>query len=313
MPAPKSIEDPEEQEVLDTLRVFASHRIPNLRHAKTADDASADCPFCGKQGKFGIHISTTKYSCFVCGAKGNEFTFVRDLWDDSLKTTTKGQYQQLAKEWGLLGTQALEDWGVAKHSLTGEWCIAGYNGQGKVTGLYRWVNLKDTRTGKWHRKLLPSPRLGHHLFGLDQWQPQKPSVLLCEGWRDGLFMYDLALAMAQRSGDGEFFLNDCNIIAVPGTNSFRQDWCHLFAGKMVFIAFDNDYPTVNPKTGKSTVVGGQAGVRRVASMLMGQTKESDKPASVQYLTWGAEAGIGYNRGLPNGTDIRDLLTGAVNA
>lgn len=312
MPSPKIAPSPasesEEQGLLPTLRVFASHRIQNLRYTATSDNASADCPFCGKVGKFGIHVATTKFSCFSCGAAGNEYTFVREIWGASVEQTTDAELDALAVEWGLWSGQSLRDWGVVKHCLTQEWAICGYNDQRKVTGLYRWVNLKNAH-GKWKRTLLPSPRLGHHLFGLGVHDPAKPAVFLCEGWRDGVAMYDTLRLLSDQGKNG--LLSTVNVLAVPGTNSFKPEWVPLFSGKETTVMFDNDFPTINLKTGKEVVTGGPAGVRRVAGMLMSDPKLV--PATLSYLSWGGTVEQGFNRKYANGTDVRDFLTGTTNA
>lgn len=38
-----------------------------------------DCPFCGKDNKFGINLSTGRANCFVCGDKGNPIKVIMSL------------------------------------------------------------------------------------------------------------------------------------------------------------------------------------------------------------------------------------------
>ena len=39
------------------------------------------CPFCGREGKFGVHIGTSKTNCFRCGGHGSPFDVIMDVED----------------------------------------------------------------------------------------------------------------------------------------------------------------------------------------------------------------------------------------
>lgn len=291
-----------EDELPDSLKVYSFHKIQNLRWERTNDDAYADCPFCDRAGKFGISIETTKYQCLVCGAKGNEYTFARSIWDLSLKSTNRKSYKSLVDDSKFLSEKCLLDWQIAKHILTDEWCVPGYNHEHKVTGLYRFVNMK-TDEG-WKRRLLPSPRLGHHLFGLNLYSEDKPNLAICEGWRDGIILYE---TMCLSGDSGVPLINDWNVISVPGTNSFKSDWSKFGVGKNVAIMYDNDLPRKNKKTKKNEDGAGLVGVRRVASILKSQPKDQ-QPKAIMYLAWGDTEQ--YSDEYKNGLDLRDFLSNA---
>lgn len=288
-----------ETEIPNGLKVYSFHKVDNLKWNSKEKEASCDCVFCGKSGKLSINLTSSKYQCFVCGERGNSVTFIRKLWEMSQKLTKDRDYKSLADESGFLDLNSARVWGLAKHMLTGEWCLPGFNKDSKVTGLYRFVKIKDEKTGNWGHKLFASPTLGHHLFGVDLYQPQKPTCYLCEGWRDAVKLYE---TLSMFEDNGVSLLADANVLSVPGTNSFKLEWAKFFEGKHVKIMFDNDHPKQHPKTGEEILVGGRAGTARVAAMLNGSAE------SIEYLAWGGRRGHkGYTLDLPNGTDVRDYL------
>jgi len=294
----------EDDDTPEGLKVYVFHHIQNLSWTKGEKDAYADCPFCGTVKKFGIDKETSLFNCFVCGAKGNEYSFVRMLYEESYKTTLVKAYDQLSKESHFLSGEAAKEWGLAKHLLTDEWCLPGYNHEEKITGLYRFAPLKR-KDGTWGKKLLPSPRLGHHVFGLNLYEEQKPHVYLTEGWRDGVALYEVLKAYEPH---GVPLINEADVLAVPGTNSFKPEWGKFFRKKSLWIMYDNDHPKVNPKTKEPVLVGGTMGVRRVASILRSLPPE-DQPSAIGYLAWGgANEDTGYSLDLENGTDVREFLS-----
>lgn len=295
----------EEDNTPPALKVFLFHHVSNLSWNSNQDDAYADCPFCGTVKKLGINKGTGMFNCFVCGSKGNEYSFVRMLHEQATKNTKDEAFGNLAQESGFLSGKSAKEWGVAVHPLTGEWCIPGYNHEEKITGLYRFAPMKK-KDGTWGKKLLPSPGLGHHLFGLGLYEEQKPNVYLSEGWRDGIVLYEI---LKEYSSHGIPAINEANVLAVPGTNSFKMEWGKFFRKKIVWIMYDNDHPKLNPKTGEPVLVGGTMGVRRVASMLRSLPKD-DQPELIGYLAWGGNDHVGYTSDLVSGTDLRDFITNA---
>src|SRR4051812_20046834 len=102
---------------------------------ESGDQAYADCPFCGKERKFSVEIETAKYRCLVCQAGsdsggGNQYIFLRKLHEISFKLTKPEDYEELAKERGLLYAETLMLWGLAKSITTNEWLIPSYSVEG---------------------------------------------------------------------------------------------------------------------------------------------------------------------------------------
>lgn len=299
---PKLEEDRPVDELPVGLRVYDFHGVEGIVPSQVEDDIMADCPFCDKPKKMGINQKTSVFNCFVCGTKGNEHSFVRRIWElgYSLTKSQSKRYDALVNDSGFSSAQSAIDWGVTINPLNNEYCLPGYNIEGKITGLYRWCSIK-TEEGKWAKRLLPSPGLGHHMFGVNLYDDAKPIVALCEGWRSAIRFHEV---LRDLSVKGAPTLTDVNVLAVPGANSFKKEWSKWFEGKEVWLMYDNDHPKLNPKTGKEILVGGPAGIVRVASILR---SVEVPPASILYQSWGASPPDRFNHKIPSKYDVRDHL------
>jgi len=286
------------------LQPFFAHGV-DLDYQKEQEETVGICPFCGKENKFYVNSDTGLWSCRVCAqgtvnGGGNIATFLAELWKASDEDTT--EYADLAKQRSLLEEETLMHWGVARSILTDRWLVPGFGSDGKVRQLYQYVN---TTKGK---KLLATPSLGHQLFGVNLHRKNCSTVFLCEGPWDAMVLWETlgkAKGAEERikatASTHDNLLNSCAVLAVPGCTTFFEKWTDIFADKDVFILFDNDWPKKHPKTGKLGKPVGLQGARRVTSILVAA---SSPPKSISYLCWGNE---GYNKDLPDGYDVRDLL------
>lgn len=286
------------------VKVFTFHGVEVTSNG--SNQATGTCPFCDKH-KLYVNVETGQWDCKVCGSKGNATTFVRRLWEDAGATLPEDAtpFQELAENRRLLDPQTLLEWGVRQSPITGDWIIPGYGADGKLNTLYRYVDVGNGRSA-----CMATPGLNQQLHGVNLYDPDKPDVYLCEGPWDGMALWE-ALSCCKRTDDGEIdftsnvtasLLGTCNVLAVPGCNVFSETWCELFAGKNVCLLYDNDHPRVHPKTRLPIPPAGLDGMRRVAQVL---AKYDTPPKSLHYLEWGT---TGYNADLPNGMDVRDLLT-----
>src|SRR5262245_40905628 len=91
-------------ETPDSLKPYIYHGV-NLSWNHGDEDATGDCPWCGREGKFSVNVATTKWRCFVCNEGtereatirgGNSTVFLRKLWELSYKATKPEDYQALA-------------------------------------------------------------------------------------------------------------------------------------------------------------------------------------------------------------------------
>ena len=273
--------------------------------------ATADCPFCQKEGKFSIEIETGKARCWSCstgnnGGGVNPVIFMRKLWEDSHSSTDSKDYEALARERKLAYPDTLIRWEVVRSFITGNWLIPGYNMKGELLQLYRWI-----KTSKGMR-LLPIPDLyGHQIHGRNLYDPNKPTICLCEGPWDAMALWEV-LCRSKESDNGlvasasveRSLSSQVNVLALPGCGSVgkpMKKWLPLFAGKVVYLMFDNDHPKKHPKTGRELPSAGYEAMKRAASLL---SKSSTPPKEIRYMKWGEE---GYDSSLPSGTDLRDEL------
>jgi hypothetical protein len=290
------------------LRPFLFQGV-NVGYEEGAEQAVGDCPLCGKEGRFYVNAASSLWDCKVCAEKGNSLTFLRRLWELAAVATTAADYDRLMRDRGLVYPETLMEWGVARSPLTDDWLVPAFSADGKMVQLYRYV--LDPASGR--RRLWPTPEHGHGMFGINLCDSAKPDVYVCEGPWDALAMWE-ALRSSKRTGEGpdsdltatssegSSLLASADVVGVPGCNVFLEAWAPLFAGRNVKLMFDNDHPKPHPQTGTMQAPTGFAGTRRVAEIL---ARGTERPKSIRYLAWGEE---GWAPGLPDGCDVRDLLT-----
>jgi len=285
------------KEIPEQIKPYVFH---GMKVECNGNEAVGDCPFCGGEGKFNINIETSKFRCWAgsCGESGNSATFLRKYAIFSQVSTLDADYREFAKRSNFAGIEGLKAFGVAKSPMNDKWIVPGYNAQLEISGIHKWTKIQDKK-GKWIEKLLPTPGLGHHLFNGASFNPALPVIDLCEGWRDGIAWYE-TLASSEHE---TFNLSHRNVLSVPGTNSFKAAWAPLFAGKIVNILFDNDYPKVNKLTKETLEPAGVAGVKYVTSMLRACPTP---PFEINFLAWG-DSDQGHTETLPDGHDLRDFL------
>jgi ribosomal protein L37AE/L43A len=274
--------------------------------------AMGECPFCGKD-KFSVSLkedSLGLWRCFVCneGSEngkvikgGNPLTFVRKLWEHSSEEIDK-DWEKLRDNRGLLYTSTLVEWGVRRSAITGEWVIPGWNADGKMVTLYRYVGRPRT--------LMTAPGMGHGLLGRHLWSPKKSQVYLAEGVWDGMAIYEV-LKNCKENDDGKLEVTandaislyaDINVLAAPGATTFHEHWATLFTGKQMTMLYDSDHPRENG------AMSGYDGMKRISQLF---SKSTDgQPSELRYLDWGE--GKGYDPSLPDGYDVRDWLSGKNN-
>ncbi len=296
------------------LKPFQFHGLDCVDNGQ--GQGQGTCPFCGREGKFFVNLSSGLWDCKTCGASGNPVTFLRSMWEHSDRETNRADYAELAADRGLANPDTLIHWGVCKSHITGEWLIPGYNPEGKLAQLYRFAF--DQETGKHKPYATPqeldkNATIRHQLHMPAKADLSKGQVYVCEGPWDGMALWESLRASKKvgENGDGKFVFtsvdgtsvgNEALVVAVPGASVFPDTWARLFTSKTVNLMFDSDHPRPHPTTGKTIESVGLAGTKRACKVLTGGAE--GPPTAIRWLKWGAD---GYDPALPSGTDVRDVL------
>jgi len=287
-----------------------THLRPYLFHGLKLDwrngtQALGECPFCGKK-KFYVGVSNGLWDCKVCGAKGNSASFLKQLLEISDEGTS--DYSTLAEDRGLLYPETLIYWGVAQSDITSDWLVPGYNAEGKLIQLYRYVRCGGKST------LFATPQANAGLYGVNLHDKNKRTVYVCEGPWDGMALWEV-LRRAKDSGNGNYIPTasksnslyaSANVVAVPGCGSVGEPfarWLPLFAGKRVVLMFDNDHPRKHPTTKVIVEPAGYLALKRAVNIL---ASAEEAPAEVLFLQWGKD--YNHDPSLSDGYDVRDWLT-----
>ena len=169
-----------------TLRPYLFHSV-NLEWSDNDEQATADCPFCGREGKFSVNIESGLWRCLVCAlgsAKGggNAFVFLRLFWAECDAQTS--DYSAIQMDRGILFPETLIEWGVVQSYLGDCWLVPGYNVDGKLCQLYRYA---QTAKGM---QLLCTSALDHQIMGRNLWNKDASIVYLCEGPWDAMVLWE---------------------------------------------------------------------------------------------------------------------------
>lgn len=289
---------------------LAPYRFWGVDLTEKGVQATGDCPFCNKAGKFSVLMQGARkglWRCFVCGegtdkGGGNAYTFIRKLWEQG-----SNQLGETLTDDRGIARETLLQWDVrARFNDPEGWILAGRGIKGDLNQLYKYS--KDNRSGK--RILYSTKSLAHQLFGIQFYDPKKPEVWVIEGpWNAMIFWETLRCikseiplrykgepAYSLTGSEVASLLSRINVIGVPGCNVFKEEWAQLLDKKIVTLVYDSDHPRV--ENGK-IFRAGYDGLRRVVRILC---KADATPKEVRYVEWGPE---GYDPGVPSGYDFRD--------
>lgn len=316
------------------LRPYTFHGV-DFAAAPGGSHAVADCPFCGREGKFSVEVATGLWRCLVCGTGtdrggGNALVFVRLLYERAAysSSTPARQVGPNRPANGRLRGAALpaypsapdaagRDVGVpvafpaavaADRRLLDSATVEAWGVRKATDGTWLvpgygadekldqvYRRTKILDKGEWVWRLLPTPGL---------WPEGKVHALHMpvgdfDPERPNLVVcegpWDGMALWEVSPRDGT-----TNIIAVPGCNVWRNEWTQLCKGKTVTLMFDSDHPReAVPGSGRMSRAGYDGMVRIVKKL-------SGVAASVRWLRWGED---GYDPTKPSGWDVRDELGG----
>lgn len=288
------------------------------------------CPLCNDHGEhLYANPKTGLWDCKSCEEKGNFYDLLRYLHEASLISTTTKDYLDLSKDRGI-PVQYLRMFGLVKLTTTGNWAAPAYNTKGKLANLYNYAKLKGSDKPRFISakgcKLHP---FGTKLFPVSANKNTKShTVWVCEGiWDAAALLSIFGSLRQQRKGplaiDGLIRTKGCrdcrfkspekcalcmegshtllstnSVLALPGANTFNEEWAGYLKGCDVRICFDNDHPKKN-KRGKITMAGWD-GSKRVVGIL----EDAGFQGEVSVLPWGPD---GYDPNLKSGYDLRDAV------
>jgi hypothetical protein len=295
---------PETDKVPVQLRPYVYHKVE--LDWSGGKEAIGVCPFCGGD-KFHVSQTNGMFDCKNCPEQGNYYTFMRRLHEESIPITHNEDLALVAEE-RKASVKALQQWGLVQSLVDREWMLPAYwmNAQGEtaIYNLYRWPLVK-LKSGQYKRRLMGTHGIDACLFGMQFWDPNKPDAYILEGvwdaipFRQKLMQYDPGHSEFKTHDVNKSLYTVTNVVARPGSDTFKDDWIKPFIGKRVFIGGDSDYPKHNEKTGKITPPAGFTGMQMVAKKLR------PVAASLHFLDWGED---GYDPLLADGFDVRDELT-----
>jgi hypothetical protein len=184
------------------------------------------CPFCGKEKHFYLNAEDGRFQCKVCQAKGNKYSFIRRVYEQSLAATLPLHHQQLSKLRGL-PSPAFGEAGIAYHGGLGRYLIPVRNGKGGFVDLCSFNG---------DGKLYHTAGCSSHLGGLDTLAAGGP-VFIAEGPHDATALAYLLRRLKQPLA--------WSVLWAPGAGCFsnksvQADCLEHLTDREVYVLFDND-------------------------------------------------------------------------
>jgi len=253
------------------LKPYVFHAV-DLTWNKSSEEATGECPFCGKENHFYVNKKSGQFNCKVCSESGNAYSFLAKLVDYSRKATKREDFVELSEERNV-PPEALEAWHCCRSIVDGTWLIPQYNAKGKVANVCR--AYKDAE-GRW--RVFGTSGCKLHPFGLHLVNGKQTRRHVLEGPWDGMAFWAVLSGIRKR-GTRYVKTKDVKqslaateaVIAVPGSGNFNEDWFEHLDGEETRLYFDNDHPKKHPTSGKTTKPGWD-GMERIVK-LAGNSKQ----------------------------------------
>jgi ribosomal protein L37AE/L43A len=242
----------------DWLPIFQFHGLDFSVNG--SDQATADCPFCGKESHFYCNIETGQWDCKVCGESGNAYSFLRKLLEAN--PASKTDRARLA-EYRKLPKGAFDKADIGYDEILERFLFPVYSPEnpGSLVGLRSWEPNEEVKT-----PVITTTGLPHHLLHGHRLNGQGSQVVyLCEGDWDCFAMEWLRQTLDE----------EVSVVGSPGAHVFKREWVNFFKGKDVFLCYDADS-------------AGQSGQSKVQGLLASVAN------SVQVLLWPASSPEGYD-------------------
>lgn len=231
---------------------------------RSGDQWIGACPFCMKDDHLYARFDNkgmALWDCKRCDAKGNTYSFLKQLHNRFLEETSDERYKALAKD-RKIPWQRLKTWQLAYDVGSESWLIPYASSDNGLVNLGRY-----TVSGKKRREYF-TKGCRTYPFGklqLGAASRKDEPVYLCEGPWDTIAMDNL-LRRAKQPGIA---------IGVPGAQTFKPDWAKWFSGRVVRLSYDHDTPGYN-------------GMQKVAQILGRYAK------SLEVIDWEDELPDGFD-------------------
>lgn len=238
------------------IKPFNAHGADLRSQGDHTDWWEGDCLLCGKEKHLHVLSTTGQFNCKVCGATGNEFTFMTELIHKLRGETRRADWLALSKDRSI-PAGILKARGLAKCGDSSRWLIPCFNPKGSV------LNLRIYSRGE----LINTDGCKSRLFGERNLRNSdvKIPVYLCEGEWDAM-----ALDWLLREAGIEAI-----VVALPGATTFPTKWAEWFKDRTVTCVFDAD-------------PAGDKGATKALSILHGIVKE------VNFVQWPETSDRGYD-------------------
>ncbi len=236
------------------------------------DQYKGNCPFCDKEQHFYVDPVKGLFDCKKCGVEGNNLTFITELHKIYLELTRDEDYEALAALRPGITAQAVKQAEFAYDAATKTWYVPYQNGSNYLNNLGKFQPDHGFRIYK-------GPGLPLKLYRPFHKKSFGETVVICEGEWDLLSIYP-------HLQDSE---PDFSVCAVPGSNTFKDEYLENFRGKNVILMYDKDD-------------AGKKGIAKVSRKL------NDIAASIRFLKWEADEKFPNAEGDEDaGKDLRDFV------
>lgn len=252
------------------LLAFEQHGFQEIEPSGE-DQIRGRCPFCGGN-KFHINPSLKAWDCKHCGREGGYQKFLQQINSYCQSQFTGEKLEFLAKERGLSGYM-LKLLGVGYNPLTDRYTFPMPEVEGdKIWNIYIY-NPKA-------KKAIGTAGGNQGLFGWQFLHANDEIIWLCEGQWDYVVMCEVLDYMEK---ENEIAL------AVPGVNTFKDEWVQFFRDRIVHVVYDNDH---DKQIGNRIVNAANEGRIKVYNKLKRIARE------LKFVHWASD--------LSDGFDLRDL-------
>lgn len=260
-----------------SLSIFEFHT--GYEADEVSNQKVMDCPFCSKEKKFYFDPDSNQYDCKVCHVNGNQYTFIRKLYDhfDTLTVASR-----MVAEMREIPVANVSKFRVKLNLLNNTLIIPTWR-NGQINNLYKVDKVKEKqKDGTWKtvNKVLCSPGIDHTLMNWDEDYPQE--LWVTEGHWDRI------------ASDVIIGGQSIGIVGVPGSGVWKPAWCEVLHERDVVFMYDNDKP-------------GQSGFQQVIIKHIASSQY--KPKSISYVNWPQlfnEDGTPNAGGLKEGYDLNNL-------